>query len=307
MELRELRAFVTASRELHFARAAEQLYMSPSTMSELIRKLEGELGAELFIRTTRRVTLTAAGSELLGRAETILGLVEQATAAVGAIQRDGVGHIRVGITPSAGPVIAPHLARCFTARNPDVSIDIQRMWLPALGSALRTRAIDVAITCGSFGAEQPHLGTATLGSEPLLVALRPDHPLADQPTIDLEQLAHDTLGMHPANLFPAWHAVQRQILARAALAPPVADLDDADLAACRWTEQPEVQWIMLTASLLANRDPTTVRPVTGHVVPFTLSWHTTATRSPVVWRFVQSSLRARLPPGWLPPPHNSPR
>lgn len=306
MELRELRAFVTASRELHFARAAERLYMSPSTMSELIRKLERELGTELFIRTTRRVTLTTAGSELLGRAETILGLVEQATAAVGAIQRGGVGHIRVGITPSAGPVIAPHLTRCFVASNPDVSIDIQRMWLPALASALRTRAIDVAITCGGVGAEHPDIETAELGSEALLVALRPDHPLADQPTLDLEQLADDTLGMHPANLFPAWHAVQRQILAGAGVAPPVADLDDTDLAARRWTEQPEIQWIMLTASLLADRDTTTVHPVVGHGVPFTLSWHKTLTRRPVVQRFVQSSLQAQLPPGWLPPPRNSP-
>jgi DNA-binding transcriptional LysR family regulator len=70
MELRELRAFVVAARELHFARAAEQLHVSPSRISELIRLLELELGTSLFICTTRRTALTDAGVELLERAQT---------------------------------------------------------------------------------------------------------------------------------------------------------------------------------------------------------------------------------------------
>jgi DNA-binding transcriptional LysR family regulator len=99
MEFRDLRAFVAAAQELHFARAAVRLYISPSTMSELIRKLELELGTVLFTRTTRRITLTDAGTELLGRAETILALTAQATEAVAAIARGSAGAVRLGITP----------------------------------------------------------------------------------------------------------------------------------------------------------------------------------------------------------------
>jgi DNA-binding transcriptional LysR family regulator len=301
MELRELRAFVAAGRELHFARAADQLYMSASTMSELIRRLELELGTPLFLRTTRRITLTEAGTELLGRAEAILELTDQAVAAVGAIARGQAGAVRLGVTPPAAPVIAPHLTRRFTASRPDLSVDIQRMWLPALVAALQDGAVDLALTCGGLGIDTPLITTAEIGSEPLLIGLRPDDPLAEETTIDMRRLGQKTLGMHPRHLFPAWDVSQRQALADAGIAPPIAELEDTDLTARRWTEQPEVEWIMLIGSLLAGHEQTVVRPALGHTVPFTLSWPAHATQRSVVQRFIESSLHAELPAGWLPP------
>lgn len=301
MELRDLRAFVAAAQELHFARAAARLYMSPSAMTELIRRLELELGTPLFTRTTRRIALTDAGTELLGRAETILDLAAQATEAVSAIAHGEVGVVRVGITPPAGPVIAPHLARRFTASRPDLSVDIQRMWLPALGEALLAGDIDAALTCGHLETDNPNVTTAEIGSEPLLIGLRPSHPLAGETAIDLHRLGNQTLGMHPARLFPAWHTAQRQILADAGLTPPVAELDEPDLTARRWTHQLDIEWIMLISSLLTGHEQTVVRPAPGHTVPFTLSWHARATIRPVVHRFVESSLVAPPPDGWLPP------
>ena len=68
--------------ELHFGRAAEKLHMGQSTLSDLIQRLEREMGTPLLMRTTRRVALSSAGAELLGRAETILDEVARAAAAV---------------------------------------------------------------------------------------------------------------------------------------------------------------------------------------------------------------------------------
>ena len=81
MELRQLEAFVAVAAELHFGRAARQLHLSQPTLSELIQRLERELGTPLFTRTTRRVALTGAGSELLGRAKLILDELAAAKAA----------------------------------------------------------------------------------------------------------------------------------------------------------------------------------------------------------------------------------
>lgn len=302
MDLRELRAFATVAQELHFARAADRLYMSPSSMSELIHRLELELGAPLFARTTRRVELTDAGAELFPRAEAILDLVDQAAAATAAVARGNVGHIRLGITPPAHPVLAPHLARQFMTARPNVSVHIQQMWLPQLGSALVAGTVDAAITCGAPEIDTPHIKTAEIGSERVLIGLRAGHPLADRASVDLQQLAEQTLGMHPAHLFPAWHAVQQQILSELGLSPPMVELDEADLTARRWTEQPDVDWIMLIASFLAGQDQTVVRPTTTlHTIPFTISWQAQPTTRPIVQRFVQSTLDAALPDGWIPP------
>lgn len=300
MELRELRAFATAAQELHFARAAERLYMSPSTMSELIHRLESELGAALFARTTRRVVLTDAGAELFPRAQAILDLVDQAAAATAAVARGNVGHIRLGITPPAGPVLAPHLAERFMTARPSVSVHIQQMWLPNLGSALHAGTIDAAVTCGALEIDTPRFKTAEIGSERLLIGLRADHPLADQPSVEVEQLADQTLGMHPAHLFPAWHAAEQQILSEVGLSPPVVELPEADLTARRWTDQPDIDWIMLIASFFAGQVDTVVRPTTTqHRVPFTISWQAQPATRPIVQRFVQSSLDGPLPDGWI--------
>ena len=82
MELRQLEAFVAVANDLHFGRAAERLHLATPTLSELIRRLERELGTPLFTRTTRRVALTSAGTELLARSKVILEEVAAAGAAV---------------------------------------------------------------------------------------------------------------------------------------------------------------------------------------------------------------------------------
>ena len=77
--MRQLEAFVAVASELHFGRAAERLHMAPPTLSELIRRLERELGTPLFTRTTRRVAMTSAGAEPLARSKVILNEVAAQT------------------------------------------------------------------------------------------------------------------------------------------------------------------------------------------------------------------------------------
>ena len=302
MELRQLEAFVAVATELHFGRAAERLHVSAPTLSELIRRLERELGTPLFTRTTRRVALTSAGEELLARAKLILDEVAAAAAAVRRIAGGDAGTVRLGITPPGAPGLGPHLIRRFAAQAPQVTVDVQRMWLPTTTEALVSGRIDVAITCGLIPAPEG-VANEVFCAEPLLVGLRPDHRLAGQDTVALPDLAHDVLGMPPEDLFPAWTLAQRQALESAGISPPTVELADTDLAAARWADQADAEWILLTPSLAAAHTTTVVRPVaSGQLVPFTLQWNPDRAHTAAVARFVHAALTADLPPGWRTQP-----
>src|SRR6202012_2125678 len=108
VELRQLEAFVAVATELHFGRAAERLHLSAPTLSELIRRLERELGTPLFTRTPRRVALTSAGAELLTRTKVILDEVAAARAAVRRVAGGEAGGGRIRPTPPGAPGLRAH-------------------------------------------------------------------------------------------------------------------------------------------------------------------------------------------------------
>jgi DNA-binding transcriptional LysR family regulator len=298
VELRQLEAFVAVATELHFGRAAQRLHIAAPTLSELIRRLERELGTPLFTRTTRQVAITSAGAELLTRSKVILDEAAAAQAAVRRVADGEAGTVRLGITPPAAPVLAPHLISLFAAEAPQVTVELQRMWLPNLLDAVVTGDIDVALTCGLVP-EPAGVASEVFCAEPLLVGLRPGHRLASRDTIALSELGHEVLGAAPQALFPAWALTQRQALDTAGVAPPAIELADTDLAAIRWADQPDIDWILLIPSLAAARAQTVIRPVAPrHLVPFTLQWNPSRAHTMAVARFVHCALAADLPPGW---------
>lgn len=304
VELRQLEAFVAVATELHFGRAAEKLYIGQPTLSDLIRRLERELGTPLFTRTTRRVVLTGAGAELLIRSKTILDdVAAAAAAAVRRVASGQAGTVRVGITPPVAPVLAPHLCDVFAAEAPQVTVSLEQMWLPML--LTRTVAvsdIDVAITCGIIG-ERDGVLSEVFCAEPLLVGLRPGHRLAGRASVSLAELAQEVLGCTRESLFPAWALSQRQALEQAGVQPPSADLEDTDLAATRWLDQPGVGWIMLIGSLARVHTATVIKPVEPvQLVPFTLQWNPDRAQTAAVARFVHTALTTDPPPGWLTQP-----
>ena len=176
------------------------------------------------------------------------------------------------------------------------------MWLPNLISELAAGEIDVAITCGVI-ATPDAVTTEELCAEQLLVGLRPEHPLAHQQAVSLTDLANDALGINSEQLFPAWVLSQRQALQAANVLPPIVELNDTDLTAGRWIDQPRVEWVLLISSLSAGHTATAIRPVTPiQKVPFSLHWIPSRARAPAVPNFVKAALAAEPPPGWIPAP-----
>ncbi|OBI14270.1 hypothetical protein A5714_13960 [Mycobacterium sp. E2462] len=299
MELRQLEAFVAVATELHFGRAAHKLRVGQPTVSSLIRHLERELGAQLMTRTTRRVTLTSAGDELLGRAKVILDEVGSACAAVHRVADGRAGTVRLGMTPPVAPVLASHLITVLRDAAPEVKVAARRMWLPDLARATADGTIDVAVTCGSL-AHPPGVVDEVFCGEPLLISVRPNHRLAEQDSIALGDVAGERLGIHSSALFPAWALAHRQALEAAGVSPVTVELADTDLFARRWPDQSEVDWILTTATMAAPGLSTPTRPVRpAQILPYTLQWSPTRAANAAVGRFVHLALTADVPAGWV--------
>lgn len=302
MELRQLEAFVEVAVELHFGRAAAKLHIGQPTLSDLVRRLERELGTPLFTRTTRRVVLTEAGVELLGRAKAILEDVAGAGAAVRRIAGGEAGTVRLGITPPVAPLLAPHLAAALKSEAPDVELVVRRMWLPDLQRAIPDGEVDVAITCGLVP-DPPGIIGEVFCAEPVVVGVRADHPLADRDRIELVDLETETLGMHSEGLFPAWSMAIQQVLRTANVAPPTVELADADLSACRWPAQPEVDWILTSTAVSGACATSPLLPVAPtQYLPYTLQWCPIRAATAAIGRFVQLSLTVDVPAGWIKQP-----
>lgn len=103
MELRHLRCFIAVAEELDFARAAERLHIEQSQLSRAIKELEEDLGAQLFVRTTRSTRLTRAGQLFLEHAPHVFTALEQARDSVKAVANGFHGQLRVALSDSIVP------------------------------------------------------------------------------------------------------------------------------------------------------------------------------------------------------------
>jgi DNA-binding transcriptional LysR family regulator len=178
MELRHLQHFVAVAEDQHFTRAAERLMVSQSGLSASIRALERELRAPLFVRTTRRVTLTEAGRALLAEAERILAQVRAAHEAVAAVQGVVRGTLAVGTEQCIAGVHVAGLLAAFRRRHPDVEIRLRQSGSGALAEEVAAGRLDLAFAYRTQ-ADSDQLRSAPLAGESMYVLCHPDHRLAE--------------------------------------------------------------------------------------------------------------------------------
>jgi DNA-binding transcriptional LysR family regulator len=185
-DFRALRYFVAVAEELHFTRAAERLYVGQPALSEQIRRLEAELGVELLRRTTRRVELTAAGTEFLTHARRILEEADLALADAARAARGESGTIRVATGATAGLEKVPAVLRAFREARPRVHLDLRQIDWDDPSGGLRDGSVDAAFVWLPF--EHDGLSFAVLHEEPRVVALEAAHPLAAEGELRMDQL-----------------------------------------------------------------------------------------------------------------------
>jgi len=124
MELRQLRYVEAVARHRHFTRAAEELHIAQSALSHQIRRLEAELGTELFERTSRTVATTEAGEAVAARARTVLAEVDGVRGEIDELNGLVRGRISIGALLPGGTVDVPQLIGRFTAAHPGIEVDL---------------------------------------------------------------------------------------------------------------------------------------------------------------------------------------
>ena len=187
MDLRHLRYFATLAQERNFTRAAERLNVSQPPLSQQIKALETELGTLLFLRTSRRVELTAAGQVFLAHANAILERVEQACAQARAIGGGHAGQLDIGSSSSLllGPL--PQVVAGYRRAFPGVRVALHEMTPAAQLAALRDRRIDASFSRTPVVDE--HLAAELAWEDPVVVALPRGHRLVARRKLLLKDLA----------------------------------------------------------------------------------------------------------------------
>lgn len=220
LDPRLLRAFVTVAAELHFTRAAARLYVAQQALSRDVRRLERELGSELFVRTTRQVTLTADGERLLPYAHAVLQAQDDLLAAA--------GQTRPLLVDLNSPGLPTPRRVLHRARELAPGHELMARYESGLtGAAEQLLAGRLDASFGRFAGLAPALrsglGHQPVRYEPMALVLPEDHPLAARAEVPLAALAGETVYAGAGNpRTPEWTDLARSLFEGRdiALAPP---------------------------------------------------------------------------------------
>jgi DNA-binding transcriptional LysR family regulator len=202
MELRQLHYFIAVAEELHFGRAAERLGITQPPLSQQIRALEDAIGARLFNRTNRRVELTESGRLFLAESRAILARLDDAVEQAARAHRGEIGELRLGFTVSAPfTAVFSRSIYAFRQSHPDVRLALEELNTVDQIEALMERRLHVGLIRPT---ELPEALTALeLMLEPMVIAMRSDHPLAQYApgeALPLAAFADDDFVMFPRTL-----------------------------------------------------------------------------------------------------------
>jgi DNA-binding transcriptional LysR family regulator len=204
VNLHRLEHFLAVVEHRSVSAAARAIHLAQPALSNQLHALERELGVELFHRTARGVTLTAAGAALVPEAQLLLERCRQTSARVKRISRGEEGRLAVGLVPTAANSELPVFLREFTLKFPQVDISLTEARPAELLRHLRAGSLDVAVHYQA--ADDPELACRLIATERLMLAVPSPHPLAKCTRVSVERVtgepfilpaAHGSSGIHP--------------------------------------------------------------------------------------------------------------
>lgn len=178
MNLRDLHYLVALAEHRHFGRAAEASFVSQPTLSTQIKKLEDELGVALVERTPRKVLLTETGREIARRARGVLSEIDEIKAIAQRTRDPESGSLRLGVFPTLGPYLLPHLVPLVRNRFPRLELLLVEEKTEQVIRMLREGSLDAGVL--ALPLHEDSLHSEFLFEEPFVLAVPDEHPLAQK-------------------------------------------------------------------------------------------------------------------------------
>ena len=201
MELRQLRYFIAVAEAGSFSRAAEMLHVSQPPLSVQIKGLEDELGVRLLDRTTRGVSLTAAGSAFFAETRAVLARLEHAKSEARRADRGDIGMLSIGFVSIADYGILPPALKSFRSSYPLVEVQLHELTTDAQIRELRASRLDLGVGLGPV--EEPDMHFERLLREELVLAAPAGHPVTKgEGAIDLRALSKESFIVPPRDIAP---------------------------------------------------------------------------------------------------------
>jgi LysR family hydrogen peroxide-inducible transcriptional activator len=222
MTLQELRYVVALADIGHFGRAAEACFVSQSTLSIQIKKLEDYLGIALFDRTLKSVKLTPSGHEIVDSARRIIEEANRICELSKQCKDPMARAIHLGVIPTLGPYYLPYAMPLVHESFPKLRLLLREEMTPHVLAHLAEGKLDAGLLALPLPADDPAMETVPLFREPFLAAVPADHPLAEAAEIHIDELVHAGLF-----LLEEGHCLRNQALEACRL----AGLDNEEIRA----------------------------------------------------------------------------
>ncbi len=220
MDLRQLTQFVVLSETLNFHRAAERLHMAQPPLSTAIRKLEDELGVELFDRQPRNLSLTQAGHAMLKLARRTLRNVEELHRSAKEHISGEQGQITLGFSHTASNSVLPGILRGFHERFPQVELVLRESTTHELLAELAAHTVDLALLRTPI-LDICDVELIQLATDHFVLAVPADHPLARKTKITMADLDGQRFIAYSREKVPAMNAIASLAFAEAGISPNV--------------------------------------------------------------------------------------
>jgi DNA-binding transcriptional LysR family regulator len=193
MDLAALRIFLAVAHERSFSRAAAKVHRTQPAVSQAVRRLELDLGEQLFDRSSKTGTLTEAGRMLQNYGQRIVRLAEETESAVRDLRDLRRGRVLVGANEAAVHTLLPLMAR-FRQRHPDIVIDVRRV--PARQIAVEVQQGSLDFGALTFHPSEQGLLEVPIGSDELVLLVPPTHRLAKRRQVAMDDIAEEAVVAH---------------------------------------------------------------------------------------------------------------